>query len=55
MSHWTLDSHDVELVTMLQLEPVRLFLSSLEELKIVSELDLLVEGLHVGIILSEVL
>ena len=54
MSHWTLDSQDVELVTMLQLELVRLFLSSLEGLKIVSELDLLVEGL-VEIISSEVL
>ena len=40
---------------MLQLELVRPPLSSLEGLKIVSELDLLVEGLLVGIISSEVL
>ena len=55
MSHWTLDSHDVELVTMLQLGLVSLSLSGLEGLKIMSELDLLVEGLLVGIISSEVL
>ena len=51
----TLDSPDVEVVNMLQLELVSLFLSSLEGLKIVRELDLLVEGLLVGIISSEVL
>ena len=50
-----LDSQDVELVTMLQLELVSLSLSGLEGLKIMSELDLLVEGLLVGIISSEVL
>ena len=51
----TLDSPDVDVVNTLQLELVRLFLSYLERLKIVTELDFLVEGLLVGSISSEVL